>query len=363
MENVKRTPVFESYAKYGGKNVPYAGWEMPVEFIGLVPEHNKVRNEVGIFDVSHMGEITVLGKDALKFVNYLVTNDVNRIVDGQVMYTFMCYPEGGVVDDLLVYRFGPEDTYLVVNAANSDKDFAWIQEKAKDFDVEVKNISPEVGQVAVQGPKAQGILQTLTEQNLDEIKFFFAKRDVKIKDINTMISRTGYTGEDGFEIYCDKKDAAKLFEMIADAGVQPIGLGARDTLRFEANLPLYGQEMSQDITPLEAGYGYFVKLDKEDFIGKDALKKQKEEGLKRKVVGFEMPKGSPRHGYDVYKGDKKIGVVTTGYISPSLGKPIGNALLDIEETEMGNDIEIAIRNRRLPAKVRDRKFLKKHTKQ
>lgn len=360
MEDVKRTPIYDSYAKYGGKNVPYAGWEMPVEYIGLVPEHNKVREDAGIFDVSHMGEITVLGKDAVKFVNYLVSNDVSKLVDNQVQYNYMLYPNGGVVDDLLVYRFKEDDVLLVVNASNCDKDFAWIQDQVGDFDVKVENVSPEVGQVAVQGPKAQEYLQKMTDQDLSEIKFFFAKRDVKIGGINTMISRTGYTGEDGFEIYADKKDAAKLFEMIADAGVQPIGLGARDTLRFEANLPLYGQEISQDINPLEAGFGYFVKLDKEsDFIGKEALKKVKEDGLKRKVVGFEMAKGSPRHGYEVYKGDKKIGEVTTGYISPTLGKAIGLALVDIEEAEMGNTFEIAVRNKKLPATVVSRKFLKK----
>lgn len=360
MEDAKRTPVYGSYAKYGGKNVAYAGWEMPVEYIGLVPEHNKVRQDAGIFDVSHMGEITVMGKDAVAFVNYLVTNDATKLVDGQVMYSLLCYPDGGVVDDLLVYRFGPEDILLVVNASNTDKDFAWVQEHVGSFDVKVENTSPEVGQIAVQGPKAQEYLQKLTDQDLSEIKFFHAKRDVKFGDINTMISRTGYTGEDGFEIYTDKADIAKMFEMVADAGVQPIGLGARDTLRFEANLPLYGQEMDKDITPLEAGFGYFVKLDKEsDFIGKDALKKQKEEGLKRKIVGFEMEKGSPRHGYDVYKGDKKIGVVTTGYISPTLGKAIGLALVDVEEAEMGNTFEIAVRNKRMPATVVSRKFLKK----
>lgn len=360
MENVKRTPVYESYAKYDATVVPYAGWEMPVEFIGLVPEHHKVRQDAGIFDVSHMGEITVKGKDALKFVNYLVTNDVTKLVDNQVQYTFMCDENGGVVDDYLVYRFKEDDILLVVNAANSDKDFAWIKERVGDFDVEVENISDQTGQVAVQGPKAEEYLQKMTDFDLSQIKFFHAQRDVKIGGINSMVSRTGYTGEDGFEIYTDAEDVAKLFEMIADAGVQPIGLGARDTLRFEAGLPLYGQEMSSEINPLEAGFGFFVKLNKEsDFIGKDALIKQKEEGLTRKIVGFEMAKGSPREGYEVYKGDKKIGHVTTGYISPTLGKAIGNALVDINETELGNTFEIAVRKKKLPATVIKRQFLPK----
>lgn len=359
MENAKRTPVYESYAKYGGKNVVYAGWEMPVEYIGLVPEHVKVRTDAGIFDVSHMGEVTVKGKDALKFINHMVTNDISKLVDGQVMYTILCMPDGGAVDDLLVYRFGQEDFLLVVNAANTDKDFAWFVDHKNGYDVELVNISAEVGQVAVQGPKAQEYLQKMTDTDLNEIKFFHARRNVVIGGINTTISRTGYTGEDGFEIYTDKKDIAKLFEMIADAGVQPIGLGARDTLRFEANLPLYGHELTPEITPVMAGYGFFVKVDKEEFIGKEVLKDQKENGVKQKVVGFEMEKGSPREGYEVYKGDKKIGHVTTGYISPTLGKAIGLALVDVEESAMDNEFEIAVRKNRFKAKVRNRKFLAK----
>lgn len=363
MEDVKRTPVYDSYAKYGGNNVTYAGWEMPVEYIGLVPEHNKVRTDAGIFDVSHMGEVTVKGKDALAYIDYLVTNDVTKMEDGQCLYTILCYPDGGVVDDLIVYRFGPEDFLLVINAGNSDKDYAWFQDHLGNFDVVIDNISPETGQVAVQGPKAEEYLQKLTETDLSKIGFFRNQKDVNIGGINCLVSRTGYTGEDGFEVYCYKDDVAKLFEMIADLGVQPIGLGARDTLRFEANLPLYGQEYDDTISPLEAGYGYFVKLDKEsDFVGKEALKKQKADGLKRKIVGFEMEKGSPRHGYDVYKGDTKIGIVTTGYISPTLGKPIGFALVDIAESEMGNTFDIAVRNKRLPATVVSRKFLKKDKK-
>lgn len=359
MDNVKRTPIFGAYAKYNGSNVTYAGWEMPVQYEGLVPEHNAVRNDAGIFDVSHMGEITVKGKDALKFINHLVTNDISKIVDNQVMYAVLCYPDGGVIDDLLVYRFGPEDFFIVVNASNCDKDFEWFKGNDGLYDVVVENVSDKWAQIAVQGPKAQEYLQKLTDQNLDDIKFFFVKKDVEIGGINTMISRTGYTGEDGFEIYCAPEDGQKLFEVVADAGVKPIGLGARDTLRFEANLPLYGHEINVDITPIMAGFGYFVKTDKEEFVGKEVLKDQKENGVKQKVIGFEMEKGSPREGYEVYKGDKKIGHVTTGYISPTLGKAIGLALVDIEEAAIGNEFEIAVRKNRLKAKVRDRKFLAK----
>lgn len=360
MEQGKRTPIFESYEKYGGKNVVYAGWEMPVEYIGLVPEHEKVRTDAGIFDVSHMGEITVKGKDAIKYVNYLVTNDITKLVDGQVMYTIMCYEDGGVVDDLLVYRKSEEDLLLVVNASNSDKDFEWIQKNVEGFDVKVENISLEVGQIAVQGPKAESYVQKLTEENLAEIKFFHFKDNVEVAGKKVLISRTGYTGEDGFEIYADKNDIRELFDKVVELGVQPIGLGARDTLRFEANLPLYGQEIDRDINPVEAGYNFAVKLKTpEDFIGKQALIDSKAD-LKRKIVGFEMEKGSPRHGYEVYKGDKKIGHVTTGYIAPTVGKAIGMALIDMDQTEIGNDIEILVRKKKMPAKVRDRKFLEKH---
>lgn len=367
MTELKRTPLFDAHNRYGGKLVDFAGWEMSVQFEGLTAEHEAVRNAAGIFDVSHMGEIEVRGKDAEAFVQYLVTNDVAALEDNQIIYTFMCYPDGGIVEDLLVYKFNTEYYYLVVNASNVDKDFAWMNENKGTYDVEIINISDSVSQVAVQGPRAEEIVQELTDTDLSEIPFFYFKNNVVINGANCLISRTGYTGEDGFEIYTDndKIDALwdKIIEIGKDRGLKPAGLGARDTLRFEATLPLYGHEIDKDISPLEAGLGFFVKLNKENFIGKDALVKQKEEGLKRKVVGFEMKEnGIPRQGYEVKVEDKVIGVVTTGYNSPTLKKNIGYALIDAEYAALGTPIDIQVRKKTLKAEVVSKKFYTRSAK-
>jgi len=363
--SAKKTPLYDEHIKLGGNVVDYAGWYLPVEYEGLVPEHEAVRNHVGLFDVSHMGEITVKGKDAIKFVNYLMTNDITTIVDNQVIYTLMCHPTGGVVDDLLVYRYGEEFLYLVVNASNTDKDYKWITDHKGDFDVEIENISDSVGEVAIQGPKAEKVLQKLTDYDLSQIKFFHLKRDVNVAGVNCMVSRTGYTGEDGFEVYSDNEGIVKVWNAMLESGkedgIKPTGLGCRDTLRFEASLPLYGHEFDDELTPLEAGFKYFVKLDKEsDFIGKDALNKQWSEGLKKKLVGFELiDRGIAREGYEVYKDGEKIGHVTTGYKSPTLGKIIGNAIIDTRFTDLDTEIEIKIRNKFAKAKVISKKFLKR----
>jgi glycine cleavage system T protein (aminomethyltransferase) len=360
----KKTPLYEEHIKLGGDVVDYAGWYLPIKYEGLVQEHNAVRNKVGLFDVSHMGEITIKGKDALKFVNYLMTNDISKVVDNQIVYTFMCQPDGGVVDDLLVYRYGPEDFYLVVNASNADKDYEWILDHKDDFDVEVENISDTVGEVAIQGPLAQKALQKLTKTDLNKITFFTLDRDVDVNGVNCMVSRTGYTGEDGFEIYTTNEGVVKVWNDLLEAGkeegIMPTGLGCRDTLRFEASLPLYGHEISETITPLEGGFKYFVKLDKEsDFIGKETLNKQWSEGLKRKLAGFEMiGRGIPREEYEIQKDGKKIGHVTTGYMSPTLKKNIGNALIDPQYTELGTEIDIIIRKKPVKAKIISKKFLK-----
>ncbi len=362
--NTKKTPLYEEHVKLGGNVVDYAGWYLPIQYEGLVQEHEAVRNKVGLFDVSHMGEITVKGKDALAFVDYLMTNDISQIVDNQIIYTFMCQPDGGVVDDLLVYRFSEDDFYLVVNASNSDKDYKWISDHKGDFDVELENISDTVGEVAIQGPLAQKVLQKLTKTDLDKITFFTLDRNVDVNGVDCMVSRTGYTGEDGFEIYTTNEGIVKVWNDLLEAGkeegIVPTGLGCRDTLRFEASLPLYGHEISETITPLEGGFKYFVKLDKEsDFIGKEALNKQWSEGLKRKLAGFEMiGRGIPREGYEIQKDGKKIGHVTTGYMSPTLKKNIGNALIETEFTELGTEIDIMIRNKPVKAKVISKKFLK-----
>ena len=360
----KKTPLYEEHVKQGGKIVDYAGWLLPVQYEGLVQEHEAVRNAVGLFDVSHMGEITVKGKDALAFINYLMTNDITTLVDNQIIYTFMCRPSGGVVDDLLVYRFGPEDFYLVVNASNADKDYAWINEQKGNFEVELENISDDVGEVAIQGPLAQKVLQKLTKTDLNKITFFTLDRKVDVNGVECMVSRTGYTGEDGFEVYTTNEGIVQvwndLLEAGKDEGIKPVALGCRDTLRFEASLPLYGHEMSEDINPLEAGFKYFVKLDKEsDFIGKEELNKQWAEGLKRKLAGFEMVgRGIPREGYEIQKDGEVIGHVTTGYMSPTLKKSIGNALIKTEFTPLDTEIDIMIRDKPVKAKIISKKFLK-----
>lgn len=360
MDNLKRTALAEEYQKYGGKTVDFAGWYMPVEFEGIIKEHESVRNNVGLFDVSHMGEITIKGPDALKFANRLITNDLEKIVDNQVLYTFMCREDGGVVDDILVYRFSDEDILFVVNASNTEKDYEWVLKNYSDEQIEIRNISDGTAQLAIQGPNAESVLQAHTDTNLSDIKFFFAKKNVLIDGIECLVSRTGYTGEDCFEIYLSNDRVVELYTNLIEDGAQPIGLGARDTLRFEANLPLYGNELSDDWTPIEAGFGFFVKTDKADFIGKEVLLEQKENGVSRKIVGFTMTdKKIPRHGYRVLKNGEEIGFVTTGYKSPTLGEIIGLAMVKAEYSKIGTELEIEIRNKTSQAIVRNRKFLAK----
>lgn len=353
-EQLKRTPLFDDYAVYGGKTIDFGGWELPVQFSSIKEEHEAVRTKAGLFDVSHMGEITVTGTSSEAFLQKIVTNDVSKLVNGQAQYTAMCYEDGGIVDDLLVYKVEDNHYLLVVNAGNIDKDFAWMEQNAIDG-VELVNKSDEYGLLALQGPLAQAILQKLTSKNLDEIGFFRFADNVEVADKKVLISRTGYTGEDGFEIYAASHDVRDLWSSILEAGKEdgllPCGLGARDTLRFEACLPLYGQELSKDISPLEAGLGFVVKLKKEqDFNGKSTLASQKENGIPRKSIGIEMiDKGIPRTGYPVYVGEKQIGFVTTGTQSPTLKKNIGLALIDATFAEIGQEVEVEIRNKRLKA--------------
>lgn len=367
MINGKKTALYEIHQKHGGKLIDFAGWVLPVQYEGILEEHEAVRNNAGMFDVSHMGEIEVKGKEAFNFVQTLVTNDISLLTDNQVIYTLMCYENGGIVDDLLVYKFNEEHYLLVVNAANLENDFEWVLQNKKNFDTEIINISDKVSEIALQGPKAQEILQKLVREKLEDIRFFFCKREILVAGINCLVSRTGYTGEDGFEIYTNNENITTLWEAIIEAGkefgLKPAGLGCRDTLRFEAALPLYGNEISQNISPLEAGLGYFVKLNKENFIGKEALLKQKEEGLKRKLVGFEMKeRGIPRHGYEVMFDNNVIGFVTTGYMSPTLKKNIGLAIIDVNYCELGTEISILIRNKPVKAEVINKKFYNKNYK-
>lgn len=359
----KKTPLYEEHVKLGGKVVDYAGWLLPVQYEGLVQEHEAVRNKAGLFDVSHMGAINVSGKDAMAYLDFLLTNDISKMDDNQIIYTFMCYPHGGVVDDLLVYKFTDDEYLLVVNGANSDKDYEWMKDQKKDYDIVIDNQSPQTAILALQGPEAINVLQKLTDTNLSDIKTFYIERNAKVSGIDALVSRNGYTGEDGFEIYTDNVGVIKIWNDLLEAGkefgLKPTGLGCRDTLRFEAMLPLYGQEISEDINPLSGGLKYFVKFKKEsDFIGKDALVKFWDAGLERKMAGFEVTgRGIPRAGYEIQKDGKVIGHVTTGYMSPTLKKNIGNAIIDSSETELGNEIDIMIRNKPVKAFVRDRKFL------
>lgn len=368
MSQLKRTPLFEVYKEYGGKTVDFGGWELPVQFSKIKDEHEAVRTQAGLFDVSHMGEIVVTGPDSLKYLQKMMTNDVSKLKNGGAQYTAMCYENGGTVDDLLVYKMEDDHYLLVVNASNIEKDYEWLKQHAEG-NVKLENISESTGQLALQGPLAEKVLQKLSsETNLSEIGFFKFKQDVDLNGKKALVSRTGYTGEDGFEIYCKAEDVVALWHEILEAGkeegVLPCGLGARDTLRFEANLALYGQELTADISPLEAGIGFAVKVNKEeDFIGKEVLKQQREQGVPRKLVGIEMiDRGIPRHGYPVYKNDELIGEVTTGTQSPTLQKNIGLALLKKEYSELGSEVEVEIRGKRLKAVVSATPFYKREKK-
>ncbi|MFD1018725.1 glycine cleavage system aminomethyltransferase GcvT [Thalassobacillus hwangdonensis] len=366
MAELKQTPLFSEYKKLGAKTIDFGGWDLPVQFSSIKEEHEATRTAAGLFDVSHMGEIFVEGPESEAFLQKMLTNDVSKLEPKKAQYTIMCYENGGTVDDLIVYQLATEKYLLVVNAANVDKDYQWLKDHAGDG-VTLRNESEAYVQLALQGPKAETILQKLTDIDLSGIKFFRFESPVSFKGIEdeAIVSRTGYTGEDGFEIYIPEASGPALWQAILEAGeadgVKPIGLGARDTLRFEANLALYGQELSPEITPLEAGLGFAVKVKKDaDFIGKDVLKKQKEEGLERKLVGIEMiDKGIPRTGYTVLDGEDEIGFVTTGTQSPTLGKNVGLALLKTPFAEIGTEVTVQVRKRRLKAVVVPTPFYKR----
>lgn len=366
LSELKRTPLFEVYKNHGAKTIDFGGWDLPVQFSSIKDEHEAVRSKAGLFDVSHMGEINVKGKDSLAFLQRLMTNDVSLVKDSGCQYTAMCYENGGTIDDLLIYKKSDEHYLLIVNASNIDKDFEWLTQHVFG-DIEVSNISNEIGLLAIQGPLSQTILQKLTSLDLNEIKAFKFMDDVEISGKKVLVSRTGYTGEDGFEIYCASSDAVSLWNAILEAGkdnILPCGLGARDTLRFEANLALYGQELTDTITPIEAGIGFAVRPNKDaDFFGKEVLKKQKEEGAPRKIVGIEMiDKGIPRHGYEVFVGEDQIGEVTTGTQSPTLKKNIGLALIRKEYAELGREVEVQVRKKRLKAVIVATPFYKRSNK-
>lgn len=358
-ENLKKTCLYDSHVALGAKMSPFAGFMMPIQYSSITEEHNAVRHAVGMFDVSHMGEIFVSGPDAEKFVNHIFTNEIRGFEPGKVLYGMMLHPDGGVVDDLLVYReFEPDHFLLVVNAANIDKDYEWILAQAEGYDVKVVNDSDNWGQIAVQGPGAEKVVtEVLGLAEAAELTFY-TYYEAQWNGHRMVVSRTGYTGEDGFELYTTCEDIREIWKKLLDNGVVPCGLGCRDTLRFEAGLPLYGDELSDTITPIEAGLGMFCKLDKEEFIGKDVVEKQKAEGTERKLVGIELAdKAIPRATYPVETEDgTQVGVVTTGYHSISLEKSICFAMVQTAYSKLDTPLWIRIRKKVFPGKVVKKRF-------
>jgi len=366
--SLKRTPLYPQYKKWGGKTIDFGGWELPVQFSGIKEEHEAVRSRAGLFDVSHMGEILVSGPDSVLYLQKMLTNDIGKLKVGKTQYNLMCYENGGTVDDLLVYRLEEDVFLLVVNAANTEKDFEWLKNHLEG-DVSLSNVSESYGQLALQGPLSERILQKLVKDvDLSALPRFSFLDKVSLVGREVLLSRTGYTGEDGFEIYCKSEDLTFIWESLLEKGKEdgliPCGLGARDTLRFEAALPLYGQELSPDITPIEAGLGFAVKTNKEsDFYGKDVLRKQKENGTERKLVGIEMvERGIPRHGYKVYKDDQEIGIVTSGTQSPGTKRNIGLVLIETSYAELGTELFVDIRGKKVKAAVVATPFYKAEAK-
>lgn len=362
---MKKTPLNQIHRELGARMVDFGGWDMPVQYSGVIDEHQAVREAAGLFDVSHMGEVEVSGANALAFIQHLTINDAAKLVDGQVQYSAMCYAEGGIVDDVTLYRFNDSRYLFCVNASNTDKDFAWMQQVLAESamtEVTLTNRSEEFAQIALQGPKAEAILSSLTDVVLADLVYYhFCEGSVA--GVEMIISRTGYTGEDGFELYLPAFSAVEIWQALMDAGsphgLLPVGLGARDTLRLEKGYALYGHELSSEITPLEAGLSWITKLDKDDFVGKSALVAQKADGLPRRRVGLVMQeRGIPREGYPVFAGDREVGVVTSGTLSPSLKIGVALALVDAEAAREETELAVAIRNRRMLAKVTRPPFVK-----
>jgi aminomethyltransferase len=343
----KKTALYERHISAGGKMIEFAGFLMPIQYKGILEEHKKVRNSVGVFDVSHMGEIEVRGLKALDFVNYITTNDVSKLEIYQAQYTAMCYPDGGLVDDLICYR-RKDHFLLVVNASNTEKDFRWMLEN-KFEGIELKNISDEITQLAVQGKNSEAILQKLTDIDLSQIKFYWFIEGY-LADIRMIISRTGYTGEPGFELYFPKEFSTQIWDLIFNAGkefeIAPIGLGARDTLRLEKKYCLYGNDIDKTTNPIEAGLGWITKLKKGPFIGRESIQKIKENGPSRRLIGF-VCKGKiiPRHGYIITYNGENVGQVTSGCYSPILEQNIGLGYVKTQFSEVGTELSLTIRGK------------------
>ncbi len=353
----KRTCLYDKHVALGALMSPFGGFEMPIQYAGIAVEHQAVREKVGLFDVSHMGEVTVRGKDAERYVQHIFTNDIAGAPVGKIYYGMMCYENGGTVDDLLVYKMGENDFFLVINASNIDKDWAWMQQHAEGFDMDLQNRSEDYGQIAVQGPESEQVMEQVLSIPCSELTFYTVKM---VGDV--IVSRTGYTGEDGFEVYATPEYIRACWDKLIAAGVQPCGLGCRDTLRFEAGLPLYGDELTEEISPIMAGLSMFVKLDKE-FIGRDALLKQNTVGVSKKLVGIELAdKAIPRHGYTVLKDGLPIGEVTTGYHTLSTDKSVCMALIDSQYAALDTEVAIQIRKKTFAGKVVKKLFYEKRYK-
>lgn len=356
----KRTCLFDKHEELGALISPFGGFDMPIQYSSIIEEHNAVRNHCGVFDVSHMGEVRVKGKDAQTFVNHIFTNDVTTMQPGGIQYGMMLYDNGGTVDDLLVYKMADNDYFLVINAANIDKDWQWISEHLEGYDVDAANVSDQYGQIAVQGPEAEQVVTEVLGIECAELVFYTFKT---VGDV--IISRTGYTGEDGFEIYGSHDYIRQCWDKLMQSKrCLPCGLGCRDTLRFEVGLPLYGDELSENITPVMAGLSMFCKLDKQEFIGKEALAQQKSEGVSRKLVGIELAdKAVPRHGYTVLDAEgNAVGEVTTGYRLISVEKSVCVALVDATFAKLGTPLKVQIRRKTFDGTVVKKRFYDKHYK-
>src|SRR5574344_61163 len=367
MEN-KKTCLYDKHIGLGALMSPFGGFDMPIQYSNIIEEHNAVRHSCGVFDVSHMGEVLVTGPEAESFVQHIFTNDVSEATAGKIYYGMMLYDNGGTVDDLLVYCYGDKTFLLVINAANINKDIDWIRANATDFEVTIDDKCDYYGEVAVQGPKSESILENDLHIQCKELEFYTFKT-ISTDSETIIVSRTGYTGEDGFEIYGSHAYINKVWDQLMNTGaVKPCGLGCRDTLRFEVGLPLYGDELSPEISPIEAGLGIFVKADKKDFIGKDAIVKQKNEGVRKKLVGIALDdddKAIPRHGYEVVAADdddRVIGQVTTGYRTISTDKSVCMALVDAEFKTLGTKVKLRIHKKLHNGTVVKKSFYDKHYK-
>lgn len=364
MEQNKKTCLYDRHVAAGALISPFGGFEMPIQYSSITQEHEAVRNGCGVFDVSHMGEVSITGADAERYVNHIFTNDVSGAPVGKIFYGMMLNDKGGTVDDLLVYKRGENNFFLVINASNIDKDVDWIMSHAEGYDVEIINLSDELGELAIQGPRSEEVMQKVLGIDCSELTFYTFKESM-LDGVHILVSRTGYTGEDGFEIYAVPEAIVGMWDALMESGeAEPCGLGCRDTLRFEVGLPLYGDELGEDISPIEAGLGMFVKTEKEEFIGRDVVAAQKAEGTSRKLVGIELlDRAIPRHGYEVLDGEGNvIGHITTGYRGISVDKSLAMALIDAPYNALDTKVEVQIRRKRFPGVVIAKKFYKKSYK-